>query len=752
MVHTSSLLFWIPIFIFVTIEHSKSNFYTLTRIIPLLLLIYLITFFVKHIFKSTIFKLSIHFIFYIFLYFFGSEIQTVSLAFGVIFLASILIISFGLPAKMAIFLIIPILIIEFLIVDQIGNKLILSGAGYNIYFFILYHAIIGTVAIALTYTLDRELRYIDSETAKFAADNKSAYEITLQRQLIRNLRSKIHGTLLNNLSLIGQKRYSPTNPDFISDLKGNLNESDLLENTLGDITLEEVISQVSNIQSNTAPKLAIAPIPLVTLSKKLSSDLTEVLKEVLRNIDRHADAKNISLKFFLKNYTLKVQITDDGKGPELIQYTRLGTKSTILETLEAVGGSISHQAMNPSGTVTEIRFPTVESSTLDNLSEKFLIRRLFPNYLKLIFLFPYLALGVILFFDPAVTINSITTPLYLLVLLFLVLSLFPDIANIKQAYPTLSLLFTLLFSWNMTSVFNSCATAGGWNWIVTTFSISMTFYLVFQQNKILRWVGLPIFVIAHFIFSLFIPSACRSVVLLPLLNGLIAGIALAIAFVVFYKKTSEKIKLYENVYKSDNLIQANSKFLQMANSYWKVDPKPGLEIVSEANKNLELLQQPHFLRKAMLEQARLRSLLVIDPLISSELNKQILDIIAVADESHNIFELEFHGNQSLNPKVPEIYFEWVEHLVKITQESAVVSKVFSSSEDLQISLLTEYSAFEAVANRMGYTNPEYSNWVLETEKINDEGVEKIWFLLTYTRTNDESARYARTSSTQIASR
>lgn len=748
MVNVSSLLFWIPIVIFVSIEHMNSNFYSLTRITPILIILYIFTYFIKNYSQSTLAKLFIHLIFYISLINFGDEIQTKSLAFGVIFLASILMISFGLRLNIAIPFFIPILILEFIVASQVGDKLILSGAAYNIFLFMFFHAIIGTVALSFTHTLDKELRYIDAETIKFAAENRKSQEFMLQRDLFRNLRRKIHGTLLNNLSLISQQRFSPNSSDFLKDLKEDLSESKDIESAIGDNSLSNSIEPIINIFSNSTLKISIADIPNMILSKKLSNDLTEILKEVLRNIERHANAKSVSIKFTLKNQTLKLMISDDGKGPDFIKASRMGTKSTILETLNSIGGEIFYSQNYPAGTLTEINFPTTEILSLQNLSVAEVTRRLFPNYLKNIFLFPYLVLTIILLFDSRVHQNLIIYPLFALVVIFLILSLFPDIANIKQIFPTLYLLFVLVFAWQMTKTYDSCSNAGGWNWLVTTFDITFAFYLVFQKNRVLRWAGLPIFILSFFLLSFYIPSECQSVIVLPLINGLITGLAFGLALVIFYRKAGEKITIYEKNYKSDNLIQANIKFLQYTDSNWNIDPQLGIKLISDVTDNPELLQNPNFLRKTKVEQSRLRSLLIIDPTVESELNEQILTTIKLASSANNIFELEFHGEQHSNPKVPDLYYNLVTNLVQITQESAIKSKIFSSPQELQISMLAEFAAVDDINKKFNYEYPDIDYWTLEMEQIMDGDIEKIWFLLNHQRTNDELARYVQASSIQ----
>jgi hypothetical protein len=300
----------------------------------------------------------------------------------------------------------------------------------------------------------------------------------------------------------------------------------------------------------------------------------------------------------------------------------------------------------------------------------------------------------------------------------------------------------------MTKTYDSCSNAGGWNWLVTTFDITFAFYLVFQKNRVLRWAGLPIFILSFFLLSFYIPSECQSVIVLPLINGLITGLAFGLALVIFYRKAGEKITSYEKNYKSDNLIQANIKFLQYTDSNWNIDPQLGIKLISDVTDNPELLQNPNFLRKTKVEQSRLRSLLIIDPTVESELNEQILTTIKLASSANNIFELEFHGEQQSNPKVPDLYYNLVTNLVQITQESAIKSKIFSSPQELQISMLAEFAAVDDINKKFNYEYPDIDYWTLEMEQIMDGDIEKIWFLLNHQRTNDELARYVQASSIQ----
>jgi hypothetical protein len=251
-----------------------------------------------------------------------------------------------------------------------------------------------------------------------------------------------------------------------------------------------------------------------------------------------------------------------------------------------------------------------------------------------------------------------------------------------------------------------------------------------------------------FYASYSLPADCASIIRLPLFNSTIAGIGFGLSLTIFYIQVSKKVALYETTYKSENLLDATNVFLKLAKSNWDTNPEAGLAIISNAVKDPEILKNAQFIDEAKVEQARLRSLLTVDPFAKSELIDQIITVIKTASSSKNIFELEFHGPQDFNPKVPDIYFDLVNESVKVPQSLPIQSKIFSGPEDIQISLLMDLGAFEEVSKRINFEPPKLDNWILETEKIYQDEQARIWFLLSYRRTSDELAHFVQTSSIQ----
>ena len=749
MVAASGLLFWIPIVVFVSIEHSRQNFYTLTRILIPLSIIYILIFFIKNFLVRAFFNLAIYVTFYIFLILFGYEIQSKVIPFGIIFLAAVLLISFGLKFKFAAPLLAFILILEYITVAQVGDKLILGGAAYNVKLFILYHFVIGLVAFTFTNTLEKELKFIDKETIKFANDNRDYEKLFFQRELLRNLKSKIHGTLLNNLSLISQNRFKVTSDGFLDTLRSDLAETKSIEGNIGDISLTEIVNQVFKANPLLDLSYEIKEIPDVFLPRNLALDLKELLIEVLRNINRHAKAKSISIELFFKKQRLFIAINDDGIGPDAIKLPKLGLSSAIFETLLAINGKIIYSQNLPVGTTTKIEFPVTEIFSLKNLSEEELIRKIFPTILKMTFLLPHIILALYFFVNPVIQSNPLIYVFHGIAASFLVLSLFPDIARIRPIFPALFLISSFVLFWQVSKIYQTCEDAGTWNWIVTTYSIGFIFYLGYQKDKILRWLGLPAFLTFMYYISYSLPAECANIIRLPLFNSTIAGIGFGLSLVIFYKQVSKKINLYETTYKIENLVSANKIFLQLAKSNWDTNPEAGMEIISKAVKNPKVLEDSNFINTAKVEQARLRSLLTIDPFARSRLSEQIIEVIKSASSANNIFELEFHGPQDLNPKVPDLYFELVNESVKIPQGLPIQSKIFSGPEDIQISLIMNFDALELTTSKLNNEAPKFDNWILETERIYQDGKERIWFLLSYTRTSDELAHFAQASSIQI---
>ncbi len=665
MVNASGVFFWIPLGIYVSLEHSKGNFNTLTRILLPLIIFYFLIFFIKSSTMRVILNLIIFFFVYACLILFGIEIQTVSIPLGVIFIAGIILIAFGLNFKYALTLLPILLLMEYLVANTAGSNLILSGASFNLELFMLYHAFIAFIGISFNYSLEATLKFVDKETSDFAMENQAHEAFLIQQSMLRNLKNKIHGLLLTHLSLIGQSRMKILDKDLMLQIKKDLSSSNEIESKLSETSLLEIVKKISSNNSSDALNFSVKSMPDFQIPLNLASDIQEVLSEVFRNISKHAYAKNVSLTCNLFRNNLTFLIEDDGIGPGEIKANRFGVKSTIFETLVSMKGSIKYLARKPQGTITEIVVPIKKEVSLKYLTPEFISDLIYSKVTRFLIIFLQFILFSYFLTEQIVLSNPIIFLLHLCVFASLFLSLFSKAPLLKNVTSILFFIFSLIFIFALSNIFDKTSQAGAWNWILNTLNLAFIFYFGFQKIPLLRWSFALIYVGFIFFIILQMPSEVSSIMWPPFLTGVTSGIAFVAAILLFNKKIVEKINIYESLYQRENIKQANLDFARITNSLWQTQPSVGVEIINRAFANPEVLNDPNFIREAQIEQARLRSLLNIDPSIASELNFQILTIIKLASENNNIFELEFHGSQYNNPPVPNEYFEFVKSLVKI---------------------------------------------------------------------------------------
>lgn len=734
MVNASGVFFWIPLSFYVSLEHSQEHFHTLTRLLLPLIIFYFFIFLINSFKIRVALNLIIYFFIYLSIYLFGSEIQTVAIPFGVIFLAGIILISFGLNYRYALLILPVLLVMEFLIATRVGDKLLLSGAGYNINLFILFHLFIAFIAIAFNYSLEKTLNLVDKETLDFALQNQTREALSIQNALLRNLKNKIHGILLTHLSLIGQKRMKILDPNLISQINNDLSSTQAIETSLEEISLLNLLKDATGKSALYEVNIFLGQVPDLQLSKKLANDLEEVVLEVLRNITKHASATSIHLTGKLIRGDLKILLEDDGIGPEKIQVNRFGVKSAILETLTSINGSVKYLNRKPQGTITEIIIPAHKEVSLKNLSPNYISSLIYSREIKYLIICLQLIL-YIYFLSNAVAIdNPFIFLIHAIVIFTLIASLISNNPKVQNLFSALFFSFSIFLIFYLSSLFNEITYAGAWNWILNAFNLAFIFYIGFQKRAIFRWWSGFIYVscLVAVIFNM--NPEVRAIMLPPFINGFAAGVAFVGAILLFNKKIIQKISAYESTYLNENFKLASEEFQKISKSLWQTNPSVGASLITRAINSPAILEDPGFIREAQIEQARLRSLLNINPAIDSKLNVQILKIIKIASENKNIFELEFRGTQENNPPVPEVYFDFVKSLVEIEQVTPIFASIFSSESDIQITLVVEKAAYERVLKSSTVDLSNNEKWELEIE-TDDVTSEQVWFLISKLKTN-----------------
>ncbi|MEK7817649.1 MAG: ATP-binding protein, partial [Actinomycetota bacterium] len=99
------------------------------------------------------------------------------------------------------------------------------------------------------------------------------------------------------------------------------------------------------------------------------AEMVRIIQEALNNIRRHAEAKNVKIIFKRRNGSLKVEITDDGKGfaPEEVfdsgkRRRNFGVRSMKGRALR-LGGRFNIMSQPRKGTTVQVEVPLQEEAT-----------------------------------------------------------------------------------------------------------------------------------------------------------------------------------------------------------------------------------------------------------------------------------------------------------------------------------------------------------------------------------------------------
>ncbi|HEX5632651.1 MAG TPA: sensor histidine kinase, partial [Gemmatimonadales bacterium] len=105
-----------------------------------------------------------------------------------------------------------------------------------------------------------------------------------------------------------------------------------------------------------------APRVLPALSKPAELAVFRALQEALSNVARHADARSVAVTLAVRDATLCLGVSDDGRGPEHTDTAKLEREghmglTGMRERLTAVGGRVAFDGRPGEGTRLEIQVP-----------------------------------------------------------------------------------------------------------------------------------------------------------------------------------------------------------------------------------------------------------------------------------------------------------------------------------------------------------------------------------------------------------
>jgi two-component system, NarL family, sensor histidine kinase YdfH len=172
---------------------------------------------------------------------------------------------------------------------------------------------------------------LESANAKLAASAAKIESLTLQNERQRMAR-ELHDTLAQgvaglvlqleavkaHLSADGKERASSIVEQALLRARATLSESRAAIDDLrsAPINLSESIQEKVNrfTQATGIPCDLEISVNENQFSDEVTNHATSILSEALANVTRHAQAKNVKVKFIIQNEKLELEIKDDGKG------------------------------------------------------------------------------------------------------------------------------------------------------------------------------------------------------------------------------------------------------------------------------------------------------------------------------------------------------------------------------------------------------------------------------------------------------
>ena len=118
----------------------------------------------------------------------------------------------------------------------------------------------------------------------------------------------------------------------------------------------DLVAELSGM-FNEVPSLTFAgPIDLM-IGSDLLDDLEAVVREGLSNVARHAGASRVTVVVSVANGSVRVEITDDGVGPDPGAVGVSSGTSNLAQRARARGGIFELSANQPTGTMLEWTAP-----------------------------------------------------------------------------------------------------------------------------------------------------------------------------------------------------------------------------------------------------------------------------------------------------------------------------------------------------------------------------------------------------------
>jgi len=148
--------------------------------------------------------------------------------------------------------------------------------------------------------------------------------------------------------------------------------TDLRPSILEDLGLVAAIDWLANdfkIKHDVSCKVNARDLP-VKLKDEAAIALFRIVQESLTNIAKHAKAEQVKISIFIENKTLKLSISDDGKGLEAGFKSKLGSYGLkgMHERAIALGGEMKVKSESSQGVRLKIEIPINKQTCCENPS------------------------------------------------------------------------------------------------------------------------------------------------------------------------------------------------------------------------------------------------------------------------------------------------------------------------------------------------------------------------------------------------
>ena|GEM_PF-4719948 len=530
------------------------------------------------------------------------------------------------PWPVALLFVLSTALIEHLVL--VHQTFFLSGPGISVlsdWIGPLWLALIGAfVAFAnhrINETLSREDRITESlETLKA----RDAISRALSEEHASQQR-RLHETVLNTLATLVRKDTGSTGP-LLARLRDEISQARVYQGLETPSSMSAIVASVIPPTNNNDPRIEVTEGDDIVLAPAVARDVRDAMAELVRNAIKHSGGSRIHISWEVSGTNLLIKVADDGIGIPEKANKGLGLGRIMPEILRDREAKMNIQANGGAGTEVDLSIPlhTEQNETVERESPRLILEE-FDSVGRLLLAAPALsvaALGwwLIAPYEPKPLLAGL---LFLHVASVLTASINPR-ARGAWILIGVGLVIGLVIISLISIDAKTCVNIGQLRWAANFLYNSTSLGLVLYAPKRLRIILIIATTSGLFLISLFLPSACTSVLLTP-------AIALLGLFLIALSLWRQTNRWRASVWLGERRsAEMTRRRIERRLSIYRADQwssaLDGLEMFAEAAANGSLIES-EVQERAHIEEERLRARIQLDPFVNGSFAQMALDLV-----------------------------------------------------------------------------------------------------------------------------